>query len=266
MTMTTSNLKKQANLLRSLHIKGNPLILLNIWDAGSAQIVEENGAKVIGTESYSATAAQGFLRQKKIPFNWLLFFFKKIIDNIDSPLTVDLGDNFDDDLAQIQQMTAKIIETGVVGITFEDQIKNPSPKQELLYSIDDQCKRIKAIRDAANKIDFPLFINARTNLFLQSISSFQEDRYFKEAVQRSIAYAEAGADGFFVPGLTNPKQIERLCELVPLPLNIKTPLNINSTKQLAQLAQLGVARISYESIPYYQTMNFLKHFTCKVFG
>jgi 2-methylisocitrate lyase-like PEP mutase family enzyme len=151
----------------------------------------------------------------------------------------------------VKDTVAKVIEAGAVGINFEDQIVGG----EGLYSIPDQCARIKAIREAADHASIPLFINARTDIYLKARAADHNEEHLQEAVRRASAYAESGASGFFAPGLKNVDFIEKLCERSPLPVNILMLPDAPSSKQLANL---GVARISYGPIPYRQMIEALK--------
>lgn len=158
---------ERANLLKNLHIKGNPLILFNIWDAGSAWAVQEIGAKVIATGSWSVAAAHGYDDGEKLPFDMVLANIKRIIASVDIPITIDLEGGYGKSSTKVQDNVLKIIEAGVVGINFEDQIIDG----EGLYSIEDQCARISAIREVAKHTEIPIFINARTDLFFKLITA-----------------------------------------------------------------------------------------------
>ena len=251
--MTTQ--AKRANDFKNLHIKGDPLILVNIWDSGSAQALQTTGAKAIGTGSWSVAAAHGYDDGEKLPLDLVLANLKRILACVDLPVTIDLEGGYGQSPEEIQDTVTKVIEVGAVGINFEDQIVG----HEGIYSIDDQCNRIKAIREVAD----PLFINARTDLFLKADPAHHDERLIEEALYRANAYAEAGADGFFVPGLQNLNLIEKLCALSPLPVNIMVLSNTPSSKQLAER---GVARISYGPYPYFQAMEALKEVGRKAFG
>ena len=115
--------------------------------------------------------------------------------------------------------------------------------------------RIKAVREIAEKLSIPIFINARTDIFLKADSTNHNDNHVKEAMQRASAYAEFGADGFFAPGLRDTKYIENLCTQSPIPINIMMLPDMPSSKKLAEL---GVARISYGTNPYCLAINALK--------
>ncbi len=245
--MTTQH--DRAKLLHSLHIKGHPLILFNIWDAGSAKAIQESGAKAIATSSWSVAAAHGYEDGEHLPFDLVLANLSRIIASVDLPVTIDLEGGYSQMSSAIEKNIIKVIEAGAVGINFEDRIVSG----EGLYSIEDQCKRIKAIRRAADLTSIPIFINARTDIFFQSIE--HSDHSLREVLDRAYAYAESGANGFFAPGLKNAKYIEELCELSPLPINIMVQPDTPLPKQLAEW---GVARISFGPGPYCQAMDTLK--------
>ena len=120
-----------------------------------------------------------------------------------------------------------------------------------------QCARIEAGRHAAGHL--PIFINARTDLFLQCDPA-RHDQIMGDAILRAISYAAAGAHCFFVPGLSNTGLIRMLCEKSPIPVNIMTSFSGCSVKKLAAL---GVARVSYGPAPYFRVMDALKE-ACQV--
>jgi 2-methylisocitrate lyase-like PEP mutase family enzyme len=242
---------ERANLLNKLHIKGDPLILFNIWDAGSAQAIQEIGAKVIATGSWSVAAAHGCNDGEKLSFDLVLANLKRIIASVNLPVTIDLEGGYGQSPAEVQETVTKVIKAGAVGINFEDQVVGAKE----LYSIEDQCTRIKAVREAAEYSSIPIFINARTDIFLKVDPTEHNNILLEEAIHRASAYAESGASGFFAPGLIDAKHIKKLCELSPLPVNIMVLPNAPSPKELAEL---GVARISYGPGPYGLVMDALK--------
>ncbi|TXK80378.1 isocitrate lyase/phosphoenolpyruvate mutase family protein [Paenibacillus sp. N3.4] len=247
---------EQAQHLHDLHKKGDPLILINVWDAGSAQAVQEIGAKVIATGSWSVAAAHGYEDGEKLPFDLVLANLKRISEGVKLPVTIDMEGGYGQYPAQVLESVLKVIEAGAVGINIEDQTKNGVG----LNTIEDQCMRIAAAHKAAEQTAIPLFINVRTDIFLQIDPNHHNDSHVEKALQRAHAYAAAGANGFFAPGLSEAKHIESLCKLSPLPVNIMiTP----RTPAPRQLAELGVARISYGPHPYLHLMSTLKAVSIK---
>jgi 2-methylisocitrate lyase-like PEP mutase family enzyme len=250
---------EKAQLLKSLHIKGDPLMLFNIWDAGSAKIIEKIGAKIIATGSWAVAAAHGYEDGESLPFDLVLANLKRIIANVDVPVTIDIEGGYGKTPQAIQANVTRVIEAGAVGINFEDQIIG----SQKLYSIIEQCERIRAIKEVTQQTQVPIFINARTDTFFKQDSTQHNEKILEEAIHRAFAYAEAGANGFFVPGLQDVKLIEKLCEHSPIPVNIMVLEEISSPEKFAKL---GVARISYGPYPYCHAMEALKKAGLKAFS
>ena len=242
---------ERAKIFHDLHVKGNPIILFNVWDAGSAKALQEVGAKAIATGSWSVAAAHGFPDREKLPLELVLANLERIVATVDLPVTIDFEGGYGQSPSKVRDNVIKVIDAGAVGINFEDQIVGGKE----LYTIADQCERIRAIHTGAGQTSIPIFINARTDVFLKTDPAHHNDSHLEEALRRATAYAEAGASGFFAPGLRDAKRIERLCRLSPLPVNI---LLLPDTPVPKELAELGVARISYGPRPYRQMIDILK--------
>lgn len=255
--MTTQ--RERADLFRDLHVKGNPLILFNIWDAGSAKAIEEAGAKAIATGSWSVAAANGFDDGEQLPFDFALANLERIVASVDAPVTIDLEGGYTTDNSELKENFERVIAAGAVGINFEDQIVGG----EGLYTVEDQCARIEALRETVEQASMPLFINARTDVFLKTYPAKHDEAQLDEAIRRAAAYAQAGASGLFAPGLRDIEFIKKLCELSPIPLNIMV---LPDTPPPGELAKLGVARISYGPGPYNQMTEALKEAGRKAFS
>lgn len=232
----------RANLFASLHVKGDPLILFNIWDPGSARAVAEAGAKAIATGSWSVAAALGCDDGEDVPLDLSLANAKRVVIAVDLPVTIDFEGGYGQTPEAVAENVKQLIETGAVGCNFEDQIVGGDG----LYSVDEQSARLEAIRRAAEQAAVPFFINARTDIFLQAEPA-DHHVHLEEAERRAQVYARAGASGFFAPGLSQPEQIRRLCDRSPLPVSIMVLSDMPSNQELAAL---GVARISYGPGPY----------------
>ncbi|MFP4002879.1 MAG: isocitrate lyase/phosphoenolpyruvate mutase family protein [Alphaproteobacteria bacterium] len=240
----------KAHRFADLHIKGQPLVLYNIWDAGSARAVVEAGAGAVATGSWSLAAAQGFKDGQAIPLELVEMIVKRIVSATDAPVTVDFEAGYGDTPSEVAANAARIIEAGAVGINFEDGI----PGAGEMRDVRQQCARIRAVREKADELGVPLFINARTDLFLQSDSA-QHGGLVAEAEARAAAYAEAGAGGFFVPGLLDEAAIERLCRVVALPVNV---MMTQDAPAISRLAEVGVSRVSFGPLPFIRLMGALK--------
>ena len=234
----------RARQFADLHNAGDPLVLFNVWDVGSAQAVAKSGARAIATGSASVAMANGFGDGEQVPLEFVLANAKRIADAVDLPVTVDFEGAYADDPADGASNIARLAAAGAAGCNFEDQIVGG----EGLHSIASHAERIRAARKAVGT-DF--FINVRTDLFLKAPQEAHDEAMLDEAIARVRAYAEAGASGFFVPMLGDLELLRRLCSQSPVPVNFMTypgcPAN-------ADVAATGVARISHGPFPYMALM------------
>ena len=196
------NQREQAEHFAHLHVEGKPLILVNVWDAGSAKVIAAAGAKAIATGSASVAAAHGFEDRELLPLdlvlaNLILSASSRALPYL-SPLTSKGGTG--KALTRWLKRSRKY-SMWAQPINIEDQIIGGEGR----YSVSEQCQRIGAVRDVADKSSIPLFINARTDIYLQANPKDHGEKHLAEAVGRAKAYAQAGADGFFVPGLRDPQ-------------------------------------------------------------
>ena len=244
---------EKAKAFAALHVKGRPIILYNAWDAGSAKAIADAGAKAIATSSWAVAAAQGFKDGEDIPLALMEQIAGRIAATVAKPVTIDFEGGYSDDDATLASNVTRLLDLGIVGINFEDRLV----KGKGLYGVDRQAGRIAAVREAAERKGVPLFINARTDVYLGNGDDVGE------ALKRGKAYASAGASGFFVPGVAAPDQIRRIAVDVPIPVNVMIMEGVPSNDELAQL---GVARISYGAIPYAESMSALREKAGKLFS
>jgi 2-methylisocitrate lyase-like PEP mutase family enzyme len=243
------NQTEKAKRFAELHVKGTPLLLYNAWDAGSAKAIVAAGAKAIATSSWSVAEAQGYRDGESIPIALAQKIIARIAATIEAPVTVDFEGGYSEDDVALADNVSRLLETGVIGINFEDRVVKGSG----LYSVDRQARRIAAIRKSAERKGVDLFINARTDVFFEHGGDAAQA--VGEALDRAKAYAAAGASGFFVPGLVDDALIGRICEGVMLPVNVMV---MDAVPSNARLSELGVARISYGPIPYIRAMKMLE--------
>jgi 2-methylisocitrate lyase-like PEP mutase family enzyme len=226
----------------ALHLPGDPLILYNIWDVGSALAVAAAGAKALATGSHPVADANGYSDGQGVPLDFALGNATRIAEAVDLPLTVDFESAYSTDLEQGGANAARLKATGAVGCNFEDQVIGGDG----VHPLELQARRIAAIRRAVGD-DF--FINARTDLFLKTQT--YDDALVDQVVERGKAFADAGASGFFVPRLADPKQIERVVREVPLPLNV---IAFPGAPDKKMWADAGAARISHGPFPHRSLM------------
>ena len=229
-----------------LHRPGDPLILFNVWDAGSARAVAEAGAQAIATGSWSAAAAQGYPDGEALPIELALANAERIAAAVDLPVTIDFEGAYARDPEGVGDNAVRLAATDAIGCNFEDRLVGGDG----LFPPRDQAERIEVMRQGAGSA---FFINARTDVFLKSPAEEHRD-HLRHALERAHAYAEAGANGFFAPGMIDRDLIARLCEASPLPVNIMV---WPGTPPLRELVLAGAARISHAGAPWRVAMRAL---------
>lgn len=236
---------EKAKRFSKLHIKGSPLILYNAWDAGSAKAIVQAGANAIATSSWAVAAAQGYDDGEDIPMALVEEIMARVVGTVNVPVSVDFEGGYSEDDGELARNISRLLDLGVIGINFEDRVVKGSG----LYRIDRQAKRIATIRKAAERKGIELFINARTDLFLEGEND--PAKSVDEAITRAKAYADAGTSGFFIPGLVQGALIGRICENVSLPVNV---MYMDGVPSNDRLSHLGVSRISYGPVPYIRAL------------
>ncbi|MBB5516712.1 2-methylisocitrate lyase-like PEP mutase family enzyme [Rubricella aquisinus] len=237
---------EKAAAFAALHVKGTPLVLYNIWDAGSAQALAKAGARAIATGSWSVAAAQGFADGQALPMADALRTARQIVTAVDLPVTIDFEGGYAEAPVAVANNVSALLDTGAVGLNFEDQRVGG----EGLHDMAEQAARITAIRAMADARGIALFINARTDLFLKADRA-DHAGLIEQAIARGHAYADAGASGFFVPGLQDIELIEQVCAGVSLPVNV---MHLPDLPDTSTLGSAGVARISHGPFPYRAAM------------
>ncbi len=247
---------EKARLFASLHRPGDPVILYNAWDPGSARAVAEAGAKAIATGSASVAAAHGFDDAEALPIELALANAARVVAAVALPVTIDFEGAYAVEPDAAAANVNRLAETGAIGCNFEDQVIGG----EGLHEIEAQAARIRAVREAVGP-DF--FLNARTDIFLKTKAATHEPAAIEDAIARARAYAEAGASGFFVPGLVDLDQLARICAASPLPVNF---MAFPGAPEAAAVAAAGVARISHGPFPHMLAMKALQQAAEAIYG
>jgi 2-methylisocitrate lyase-like PEP mutase family enzyme len=237
----------KARAFAALHVPGDPVILYNAWDAGSARVIAEAGARAIATGSASVATALGYGDAEGLPLDLALANAARVVAAVDLPVTIDFEGAYAVAPDSAAANVAKLAATGAIGCNFEDQMIGG----EGLHPIDAQAARIGAIRAAVGP-DF--FLNARTDIFLKAKPATHDDAMVDSALARAHAYAQAGASGFFAPGLADLRLLARLCAASPLPVNF---MAFPGAPSAAEVAAAGVARISHGPFPHMLAMKAL---------
>ncbi|MDB6164511.1 MAG: hypothetical protein JWL98_1943 [Xanthomonadaceae bacterium] len=239
-----------ARQFHSLHVRGQPLVLFNAWDAGSARAIATAGAKAIATGSWSVAAANGFDDGERFPLPLALDNLRRIVAAVALPVTVDLESGYGDVPAAVGATVAAALDAGAVGCNLEDSF----PADGSLRDVAGHVARLAAARRVADDAGIAFFINARTDVFFQKPAAAHDMAMVEAALDRARAYADAGASGLFVPGLVADNLIARVVDASPRPVNIMAMPGVPDRKRLAEL---GVARISHGPGPYRGAMQWL---------
>lgn len=228
----------------ALHVPGKPLLLYNIWDAGSAIAVADAGAKAIATGSWGVAGAHGQKDGENFPLDLVLANLAEIVAVTDLPVTIDMEAGYGDEPASVAAAVGRAKGLGAAGINIEDK----DPKTRALFDTRDAAARVAAAASTG------LWVNARADLFIVTPRAEHDLALVDAVVERGEAYADAGANSLFVPFIYDEVLIARLCERSPLPVNI---LVGDGVPGIARLAELGVARISHGHGPWAKAMDRL---------
>lgn len=220
----------KAELLRSLHVPGDPLILTNVWDAASARAVAAApGVRALATASAAVSASRGVDDGEGLSLDEALAAAKIVIDAVELPVTVDFERGYGRDAAAVLENVTRLAELGAVGLNLED-----SPDGSSLVPLAEQAARVAAVRTAAERYGVPLVLNARVDALIRGGS-------WSDVLARSEAYLAAGADSIFVLGLRDEGDVKRAVDGIPGLVAVGVR---HGFVPLARLAALGVARIS----------------------
>jgi 2-methylisocitrate lyase-like PEP mutase family enzyme len=241
--------RDKANQLLHLQQPHSSLLLPNAWDVVSARLFEEAGFVAIGTTSAGIAFAQGYTDGQQIGRDEMLGIIARIAAAVRVPVTADIEAGYGHSPEEVAKTIEGVIATGAVGVNLEDNTGILKP----LYTLEEQVERIRAAREAANKADLPLVINARIDTYLFQIG--QEATRLEDTLRRARAYLEAGANSIFVPGVIDPALIQVLVSEIPGPLNIMAGPGAPSAPQLFQL---GVARVSIGGAAMLATMGLVR--------
>ena len=240
--------RMRAELFHQLHAGPAPLILPNAWDAGSARVIENAGAKAIATTSAGMAWALGYPDGEQLPVPELLAACQRICQVVGVPVSVDIERGYGRNAKETGDLVGALIRLGVVGINIEDGTDGT----QTLAHPGVLCERIACVRAIAQQHDLPFFINARIDTYLSRLSP---EVRLEETRKRALAYVDAGADGIFVPGLADAEDIATLVRWLPVPLNVYAGYPGAPVAQALQ--PLGVRRISLGCGPMQATLAHL---------
>ena len=245
---------------RELH--GNtkkPLILPNIWDVAGARLLESLGAKAVATTSGGVAWSLGYQDGGGMPVALQTRLAGEIVQAVKIPVTVDFEGGYSHKPSAVAENLKQLIDAGVSGINIEDGTDEPA----LL------AKKIEAIKKLTSSLGVDIFVNTRTDVYLQDLVA--DNKKVQETLDRAATYQSAGADGLFVPGLTDTSDIAQITEGTELPVNLMASPDLPKGAELAKLnvrrlsAGTALAQIAYKQVARLAE-NFLENGDCAVFN
>ena len=227
---------------RELHA-GGCFAIPNPWDIGSALYLQSLGFKALASTSSGFAWSRG--RADNTPTrSEILGHLAEMAAAIDVPLNADFENGFGTDAAGVAESVRLAVETGIAGLSIEDSV-GPRPQgtggarmpEAALFALDTAVERIRAARRAIDLTGEDVMLIGRAECFLVGQPNIDD------TIARLGAYANAGADCLYAPGIQNPEHIRRVVEAMhPKPVNVL--VMAPATQSLRQLAELGVRRVS----------------------
>ena len=243
-----SRLQSGCDLLRSLQRPGDPLLLPNAWDVATARAVVAAGYPVVATTSGGVAATLGYEDHEGAPADEMLAAAARIVRGVDAPVTVDAEAGYGMEPAEL---VAALRTVGAAGCNLEDT----DHAAARLRDLDRQAEWLSAVRQAASEKGYPLVVNARVDVFLSGFLAGAgpgtQEELVSEALRRANAYLEAGADCVYPIALWEPEALRRFTSEARGPVNVT---RLPQAPSLAELATLGVARVSWATLLYRDAM------------
>lgn len=225
---------------RTLHERAGTFVIPNPWDAGSAKMLAALGFEALATTSAGAAFSLGKADgDGTVTRDEILANAAGIIAATDLPVSADLENGYGDDTSVCAETILLAAKTGLAGGSIEDSTRRP---EDPIYSFDLAVARVRAAAQAAHSLSVPFTLTARAENFLHGRNDL------KDTIRRLEAFADAGADVLYAPGLKTREEIEAVVRAVaPRPVNVVLGLS-NTSLTVADLTLIGVKRISVGSV------------------
>ena len=234
------------------------LVLPNAWDVASARIFEEAGFGAVATTSAGIAFSLGYADGQKISRQEMLGQVARIARAVKVPVTADVEAGYGGRPEDAGKTVEEVLEAGAVGLNLEDASGDPARP---LFDLNLQVEKIRAVREAGERMGVPVVLNARTDVYLLQVGP--PEGQYDETVRRLGAFRDAGADCVFAPGLHDAATIGRLVRDLNCPVNI---LAVPGSLTVKELEKLGVARVSVGSSPMRATLGLVRKIAAELKG
>lgn len=233
----------KTNDFRKLHQQNEPFILGNVWDAKSAQIAEKAGFKAVGISGHAIAENLGYKDGEDMSFEELLFVVSRVIKSVSIPVSVDIDGGYARSIGKVNEHINQLVKMGAAGINIEDSVVKAGKRE--LVETEKFAKIISGVRKFLTEEKSELFVNIRIDTYVT-----KHKNPFKETLNRIEAFEKAGADGVFVPLLSDDKEVKAVVQHTKLPLNVYIR---PETPSFSQLKKYGVKRISSRAAVHAQS-------------
>jgi 2-methylisocitrate lyase-like PEP mutase family enzyme len=251
--MTTQAEKAEA--FRALHRGPRALVLPNAWDVPTARVFEDAGFPAIATTSAGLMVSLGYPDGEEMPRRELAAAVARIAQRISVPVSADIVAGYGPTSSQVVATVRSIVAAGAVGINLEDHDHVGGG----LFPVKNQVKKIRAIRKLGESMGIPLVINGRTDAL--RLAPGEPAQQLQAAIDRAVAYRDAGADCVYPMGLTDAASISTFVNALQFPVNVMVRPGL---PPLAELERLGVRRVSFGPSGTYVTMGLLQRISREV--
>jgi len=227
------NQQEKGAALKALH-EGEPFVIPNPWDAGSAKALASLGFKALATTSGGFAFTLG-RPDHTIGLDEIAAHVTSLSDATDLPVSVDLEHGYGPTTEDVATAITTVAAAGAVGGSIEDWDRD----EGVLYGLEEAVERIEAAAEAAQTLDLPFTLTARAENFLHGNPDLDD------TIARLKAYEQAGADVVYAPGLAKIEDIKTLCDAVSKPVNVLGHARLGLT--IEEIFEAGAQRISVGS-------------------
>jgi 2-methylisocitrate lyase-like PEP mutase family enzyme len=239
----------RAERFRELHRGSAPLILPNAWDVPSARVFEDAGFLAVATSSAGLMVSLGYPDGETLPRRTLVSAVERIASRLAVPLSADLVAGYGRHPRAVAASVAAVVGAGAVGINLEDV----DPTHHRLRPVGRQVETLRAVVGARESTGVPFVVNARTDAY--RYAEGDEDVRLRETIERLTAYRDAGADCVYPMGVVEAGAIETVVNALDCPVNVMVRRGL---PPVAELARLGVKRVSFGPYASYAALGLLK--------
>ena len=224
---------EKAQAFRALHDRGEPFLIPNPWDVGTARLLEQTGFEALATTSAGFAYSTG-RRDHGVPRDEMIEHSAQLVAAVDLPVSADLENGFGDSAEAVAETLRMAVAAGLVGCSIEDSTNDA---ENPIYEIGHATDRVRAAAEIARGLSFPFMFTARAENYLHGRKDLAD------TIARLQAFQGAGADVLYAPGMTDTEEIATVIRSVDRPVNVLA--GMQGTKfDMETFGRIGVRRVS----------------------